>query len=385
METITSTKELISPFEQHALIALQNHPLTKFLPLEKLCFFDIETTGLSADISSVYLIGCCYFATLPEESQTSKNQCHIIQWFADDYCSEKDLLLSFSKFIENFDTIIHYNGTGFDIPYLKKKYAFYHLSNPFFSLLSIDFYKLLRKFKNHFLLENLKLKTIENFLCIHRNDSFSGKDCITLYSNYMQMKYFREEEKKKACRYSLLLHNYDDIIGTFLCSQILLYLLPFSDEGLIFDTSVNQQYLFIETCLPCTVPTSFSSESIEPFFTYKKNSFQMKLPLITCECYYFFKDYKNYFYLPAEDEAIHRSVACFVDSNHREKATSKNCYTKKKGTFLPVMNFKKTDNEFLGVPLFFDKTKEHAYIEWTKFTSTWQTEKRLSKYLESLL
>ena len=34
------------------------YPLDRLGPLEKLLFFDIETTGLSGDYSSLYLIGC---------------------------------------------------------------------------------------------------------------------------------------------------------------------------------------------------------------------------------------------------------------------------------------------------------------------------------------
>ena len=41
------------------------------------------------------------------------------------------------------------------------------------------------------------------------------------------------------------------------------------------------------------------------------------------------------YYLPEEDTAIHKSVASFVGSSHRKKATAKTCYTKRSGTFLP--------------------------------------------------
>ena len=38
---------------------------------------------------------------------------------------------------------------------------------------------------------------------------------------------------------------------------------------------------------------------------------------------------ENYYYLPTEDTAIHKSVGEFVDPSHRKKATKKNCYIKK--------------------------------------------------------
>ena len=50
---------------------------------------------------------------------------------------------------------------------------------------------------------------------------------------------------------------------------------------------------------------------------------------------YFFPNYKDYYYLPLEDQAIHKSVGTYVDKEHREKAKASNCYKKKEGIFLP--------------------------------------------------
>ena len=44
---------------------------------------------------------------------------------------------------------------------------------------------------------------------------------------------------------------------------------------------------------------------------------------------------KDYYYLPKEDIAIHKSVASFVDKEYREKAKASNCYNRKEGEFLP--------------------------------------------------
>ena len=45
------------------------------------------------------------------------------------------------------------------------------------------------------------------------------------------------------------------------------------------------------------------------------------------EMKYFFKDYKNYYYLPMEHMAIHKSMAAYVDDAHKEKATKDNAFT----------------------------------------------------------
>ena len=51
---------------------------------------------------------------------------------------------------------------------------------------------------------------------------------------------------------------------------------------------------------------------------------------------YFYDDYKDYYYLPREDKAIHKSIALYVDKDFREKAKASNCYTKKDGVFIPL-------------------------------------------------
>jgi len=53
------------------------------------------------------------------------------------------------------------------------------------------------------------------------------------------------------------------------------------------------------------------------------------------ELKYFYPNFKEYFYLPLEDTAVHKSVGEFVDKSARVRATAKTCYTKKRGLFLP--------------------------------------------------
>ena len=68
-----------------------------------------------------------------------------------------------------------------------------------------------------------------------------------------------------------------------------------------------------------------------------KNSTKILIPLYEGELKYFYDNYKDYFYLPEEDMAIHKSVATFVDKQYRERAKASNCYTRKKGTYLPQL------------------------------------------------
>ena len=55
---------------------------------------------------------------------------------------------------------------------------------------------------------------------------------------------------------------------------------------------------------------------------------------------YFYKDYKNYFYLPLEQTAIHKDIACYVENAYKEKARPETAYTTKSSVFIRQNKFK---------------------------------------------
>ncbi len=318
---------------------------------EDVCFFDIETTGLSPKISSLYLIGAAYI----------KNGIfHLIQWFADDYISEKEILITFSDFSKSFSTFVHYNGTTFDIPYIEKKCIAHKLPSPFIGKESLDIYKKVTFMKSFLSVENMKLTTMERLLNFVRRDSYSGKDCIQIYTEFMQKKVFHDESAL-SCKEKLLLHNTDDLLGTIICGQLLKFA---NYKPVSFDSSCEKDSLIIEDNsmeFPFhltlkrnfTGKKTFSDTDISGEISYKPNKIIIRIPTIRDTMYHFYKDYKNYYYLPEEDMAIHKSVGAYVDADHRQKATAATCYTKKEGVFLPIPKHFETEN----LPLF-QKTRE---------------------------
>lgn len=321
MEQIKSTI-----FESDKLSA----SLFSHLPqLGSYCIFDIETTGLSARISSVYLIGAAIW---------KNDHFQFMQWFANDYTSEKELLQSFSDFSKDCEGYIHYNGTTFDIPYLNKKYASFHLPSPFDEKESIDIYRMLPKDKNFFKTPGRKLTDMEKIAGFQRDDHFSGKECIKIYSDYMQQKYLQIDEAE-ASKNKLLQHNKEDIMGTICVSRLLTF---FNIDLIPKSFSIKQNILIINSSLSFgTYPFDHCYEREEKdgtkiTYTYKDDSLTLSTPLFHGILFYFFKDYKNYFYLPAEDMAVHKSVGIYVEKENREPARASNCYARKEGLFLPV-------------------------------------------------
>lgn len=162
-----------------------------------MCFFDIETTGFNRRSDIIYLVGMLYF-------DSEENSWILAQYFANDLADEPILLMEATKKLLSFDTIINYNGNSFDIPFINHKLSEYRIPLQVDKNRSLDLYSLIRKNKNLLEIENLKLKTVEKFLGIYREDIYSGKDCIDFYKDYILT---GDGELKER----LLKHNYDDL------------------------------------------------------------------------------------------------------------------------------------------------------------------------------
>lgn len=298
------------------------------LTISDILIFDIETTGFSAKSTFCYLIGCVFY-------QDSKFK--LIQWFADSSHDEKEVLQSFFNFLQGYKAVLHYNGNGFDIPYLTQKATYYDLKNYFEDIESIDLYKLLSPYKNFFKLENLKQKTVETFLDIEREDKATGGELIKVYTSYVMQP---SEESKQL----LLLHNKDDICGLFSLLPILSYHALFNglftvigyDVKPYFDMYDQRQFEFlIDLKLQVNLPKRISYGHRDFYFYGNHNTGKLKIKVCSNELKFFYSNYKDYYYLPSEDIAIHKSVSSYVDKEFRRKANASNCYLKKSGHFLP--------------------------------------------------
>ena len=166
----------------------------------KLLFFDIETDGLSHK-NKIIIIGMILHDPIAEKSI-------LVQLFNDDYQSEKELLLAFKEICDQHDTdyYISFNGHSFDIPFMNARFLHFHIQHQMIKSANIDLLKVAKKNLDLLKISDFKLKTIEQYVGISRNDTISGKDSILLYQAYI-------ETKSSQVRDSILLHNYDDILN----------------------------------------------------------------------------------------------------------------------------------------------------------------------------
>lgn len=182
-----NTLELFNPNKIHPFISDN---------LNAILVFDIETTGLHHKNAQVILIGYLYH---------KNNQLYIEQLFAETPSEEKEILITFKEIVENYPYLLSYNGNTFDIPFLRSRFKHHGINCPLDKSMNIDLLKVARQLSNELSLENYKLKTVEEFLGIYREDTISGKDSVDLYFSYVE----RPSEELKE---TILLHNFEDIL-----------------------------------------------------------------------------------------------------------------------------------------------------------------------------
>ena len=306
------------------------YPLERIGALEDLLFFDIETTGFSGDRSHLYLIGCTYY---------QDGSWNLIQWFADTQEAEPELLHSFFSFLKNYRILVHFNGDGFDIPYLLKRCRHFDLPYDFSAVTSVDIYRRIKPYRKLLSLESMKQKSIEQFLGVSRKDRYSGGELISVYEKYLMT-------HEQSLYDDLILHNEDDLLG-------MKYLLPLFSYRQIFLEDITLQRIApankvfergngsiaISCRLPLPLPQPLEvSTPIGELFSDKKDLsiLTITLPFVEDVLKHFYKDYHNYYYLPKEERAIHKSVGCYVERQYRRAAKASTCYVKKEGIFLPL-------------------------------------------------
>ena len=313
---------------KHPIDFPETYPLDRIGPKEQLLFFDIETTGFSGDTSQLYLIGCVYHDGFGWK---------LIQWFADTRQAESELLDAFFAFMKRFKTLIHFNGDHFDIPYLEKCCRRLGLSHSFEGMESMDIYKKIRPYRKLLGLESMKQKAIEQFLGISREDKYTGGQLIEVYRDYLHT-------HEKSLYDLLILHNEDDLKGMPAILPILSYADFFSSPISPQAPELWEGYCTEPTDTPLLHLTGTGSVSVPVPLEYSSGPVSLELYENKAVCTirlcrgclkYFYPDYKDYYYLPFEDTAVHKSVGEYVDRSARKKATARTCYTKKEGLFLP--------------------------------------------------
>lgn len=319
---------------------------------------DIETTGLSAHRSRLYLIGCLFCT---ENTAAGQSRWQLRQWFLDSQADELAALREFLAFTEGFSHFITFNGATFDLPYLYTCAGQYHIAgaDTHFERMRAghtDLLRLFRPLKSLLSLPDARLKTYERAIGIAREDRYSGFDLIAQYEDYAAEYRTRSgavSPQGLSLLHNLLLHNEEDISNIpLLLSSLPQYsvlfceLLPavrnadavspeqFAISGLI----ASADSLVITGTTACVLPADVRLSQNDISLQLCADRFRLTVPFYRGELKYYYEPYTDYYYLPDEDMAVHKKIAQFVDAAHRKKATRQTCYTRKTGCFLPQLH-----------------------------------------------
>lgn len=280
-------------------------------------FFDIETTGLSSDLSAITAIGCCQ----PD------GKC--IQWFNEDGFSQKQILADFLSFCKDYKMIISFNGASFDLPFLTAKIREYGLTDSLSSKTHLDLYQRLRPYRHLFPFRRFRQKNFEDYLGLKRKDTLSGKKVITAYQSWLKT-------GDSTLKNQILLHNKEDLTGLKAVFQLLCY--PSLESGAFtvcradFAFSGFTAELHLKHAFPVSahfekdgISLQIENDSASFFFKFSEGG--------TLRHYY--PNPKDYYYLPEEDIIIPKSMGSFVDKKSRIPASPSKCYSK----FKPSKSF----------------------------------------------
>lgn len=319
-------------------------------------FFDIETTGLSASRSALYLIGCMFL---------NGDRVVLRQFFSDGYEDEAKLLTCFSELLREHRILIHFNGNTFDIPYLKSKYIQNTLPDPFEDVLSVDIFALLRSLKKKLRLSSMTQKSLEEYVGLKREDMYDGGELIGIYKQYLRLNLMEStgsfgnlsstafpnasyqnrqwlgegqaaEGKSGELLRLLLLHNHDDMEGMLSVIRLLSVrrffdgefdVLSAKQDGDVLLVTVKVQDEIVVHALRGAGMNCSSSDGEELSFS---------IPIYEKELKVFYKNYRDYVYLPHEDAVILKVMAGAVPQGHKEPAKPQTCYTHCRGSFVRV-------------------------------------------------
>ncbi len=305
------------------------YPIESFCPVENALFIDIETTGLKKETTSLYLIGCGYYT---DEGFMTK------LFFADSSKEEIDILKEFASFIRSFTHLFHFNGNKFDIPYLEYKAKIHNMDDLFDHARSIDVYKLCAPLRYLLFPGSMRQKAIEAFLEIDRDDMFNGGELIEVYKNY-------ESHHNDADLSLLITHNREDVLGMHLIMPILYYL-DLKNADLIFcgdhvntykDYNGNEcEELILDYEAGLSIPRSFTAKTESMYIKVCADTgkITIRLPIYTGDMKLFFENYRDYCYIPDEDRAIPKAIACSLPKDRYKKATKETCYQNVSGKFV---------------------------------------------------
>ncbi len=333
---------------------------------EKTLLLNIETTGLSSRNAFIYMIGLGW-----RQNDTMKLQCLL----AESRMDERKLLDTLHDLLADYRRLLTYGGHSFTYRFLNERWYNYHDENDslWHNIKTDDLQKDLSRYKACLPLTDLKKTTAEDFVHFKRQTGKTGKELIDIYMQW-------ERSHTDDLRDLLLAHHSDDMRSLLHLQKLLAYMAFWNGD--FKDTPSwrleNDRCIFsIQLKDEIVHPVQYRTEYA--LVTLDADTATVTAPVYFGRLRHFLPGpVKDYYYLPVEDQAVHRSVACYVDPAYRKKATAATCYITREGLFLPT--------GLKDLPSLFQEGyhSKPYYIEYAP--ETWQKNPRiLHDYLVSVI
>ncbi len=230
-------------------------------------------------------------------------------WVPEKESDEYDLLIALEELLSQYSHVLTFNGTGFDLPHLKKKYSAYRLSDPFRNMRHDDIFLMLRKYNP---LLPLARHRLNDYVVLFKDDHVPEEDA--------QKELFISQIFNLVC---LTEGNFDVRITDFVCPETDSF--KEGTRDLLSDGAVLSLLLTPNLPIPFRVHCSDGPFELDSDPT--SGILKLRIRSDGDFFYMYHSDFENYDYLPGEGCAVHKSLTAYVASDRKEKATRDNCYT----------------------------------------------------------
>lgn len=129
-------------------------PARQFIT-DRLLVLDIETTGLSPNKNMIYCIGLGY---------QDEGRIQVHQLFAETLEEEAEILSRLNQISRRFSQVLTFNGTTFDLPFLRRRSAFHGISCGIDHLRSLDLYREALRIRRIFPMREYRRNPLNSFL-----------------------------------------------------------------------------------------------------------------------------------------------------------------------------------------------------------------------------
>ena len=245
------------------------------------------------------------------ESRRNESGVRLISWISEQESDEYEMLTVLSDALDSIRRIITFNGNAFDLPHLHQKYKAFDLMDPLQGKQYLDLMLRLKPISRFLALPSGKLADFAGFLHLAQPDA-SDEASFRFHPG--------AEDKHEAS-------TPNDALYTLECMSLLHYA-DFLDQGArIREVTTDEERVIFRLHYPDGFPVGFSVHDSGFHLRFSEDgTVLLSSRICNGSIRYYHTDVKNYWYLPLEGYAIHKSAAQYVDKSRREKAVRENCY-----------------------------------------------------------